>query len=238
VSTELAIRNLDDLDRLSKTLAISNLLPVPLRGKPADVQVILLYGTELGLRPMQALQGIYVVEGRPSLAAQLWIAKARERGHQVYVPCKTCGRPPQEHPEPAGHNYVSSHTDTECTVRAIRGDTGEAHQSTYKLDDAIRAGKVRIHEGRVLARSAQGKPLPWETSTKAMLLARAASATLRFLCPEVAFGFYAEGELDEPETVVVEAERIDVPAEPAADPEPVDITELAEVVAEYEGGTP
>lgn len=213
--TELAIRNVDDLMQLSKVTAMSDLLPDTLRRKPADVAIILLYGAELGLGPGQALQGIYVVDGRPSLAAQTWLALARRAGHRV---------------------SVVEHTASTCTVKIVRGDTGEEHVSTFTLDDAVQTGKVQIKDGKPFARSRNGKALPWETSTKAMLLARAVSAGCRFICPEIALGFYAEGELDDPAPVQVESEVVrpaDAPVETEPQQPEAVAEELAEIVEEF-----
>lgn len=75
--------DLDTTYRLAGSLAQSGLIPTTLRGKPSDVLAILLYGQELGIAPMQALQTIYVVNGRPTISAQLWVALARRAGHRV-----------------------------------------------------------------------------------------------------------------------------------------------------------
>lgn len=56
---------------LAETLSRSSLIPAPLRGKPGDVLIILMTGNELGLAPMQALRSIYVVDGKPTLSADL-----------------------------------------------------------------------------------------------------------------------------------------------------------------------
>lgn len=205
-STDLVIRNVDDLMRLTQLVAVSALLPDKLRGKPADVGVILMYGAELGMSPVQALQGIYVVDGRPSLAAQTWLALARRAGHSI---------------------RVIEHTTEVCTVHIVRGDGGDEHTSTYTLDEAKVAGLT-------------GKK-NWQQNPKAMLLARAVSAGCRFACPEIALGFYAEGEIDEePETVSAVAERVgqDVAAEePPAAPEEVQ-AELADLVGEFVDSAP
>lgn len=58
-------------EAIAGKLARSSLLPSALRGKPADLAVIMVTGQELGLSPMQALRGLHVVEGRPVLAAEL-----------------------------------------------------------------------------------------------------------------------------------------------------------------------
>ena len=56
---------------LATTLSKSGLLPKALQNRPADVLVVLLAGRELGIGPMQALRGIYVVDGKPILGAEL-----------------------------------------------------------------------------------------------------------------------------------------------------------------------
>ena len=120
-STEVAVpTNPDDLKtqmELAKTLAVSSLLPQALRGKPADVLVTVMYGRELGLSPMQSLQGIYVVNGRPSMSGQLWLAKVRQAGHRVKIEA----------------------TDKTATCTITRGDTGEEHTETFTFAEAERA---------------------------------------------------------------------------------------------------
>ncbi len=109
--------------RAAGTLALTNLLPKGLYANNpettrANVTLILWYGAELGLSPMQALQSIYVVEGRPQLSGQLWLAKVREASHKV---------------------TKGTHTAEECTITITRGDTGEAWTETFTIDDAKRA---------------------------------------------------------------------------------------------------
>lgn len=57
-------------ERLSK----SGLLPVPLRGKPTDVLVVLMKGRELGLSPMQSISSLHVIDGRAACSADLLAA--------------------------------------------------------------------------------------------------------------------------------------------------------------------
>ena len=48
-------------------LANSNLVPKQYMGKPLDILVAIQWGTELGLAPMQSLQNIAVINGKPSV---------------------------------------------------------------------------------------------------------------------------------------------------------------------------
>lgn len=112
--------DLDSMWRFAQALAQSNLLPQALRNKPSDVMVTVLYGQELGLAPMQAIQGVYVVNGRPTLAAQTWVALARKAGHKVRV--------------------LDEKPDS-CTVAVYRSDDPEHPViGTFTLEDAKRAG--------------------------------------------------------------------------------------------------
>lgn len=68
------IAGFEDAERRAEKLAKSSLLPPDLRGKPADVLVVMVTGHELGLQPMQAIRGIHVIKGRPVLSADLMVA--------------------------------------------------------------------------------------------------------------------------------------------------------------------
>ena len=63
----LAIQSWDDLVSRAKYLANSQLVPAQVRGKEADVAIILQMGLEVGLSPMQALQSIDVIQGKPGV---------------------------------------------------------------------------------------------------------------------------------------------------------------------------
>lgn len=190
--------SLDEAYRLSQNLSLASIIPKSLVGKTPDVLGIILYGQELGLAPMQALQGIYVVNGRPTLAAQTWLALLRREHHQA---------------------QVTEHTELSCTVKLTRGDTGETHTETFTFAEATKAGLT-------------GKDV-WKQHPKRMLLARAVSNAARFLCPEIALGFYAEGDdfADAPPDTI--AEQIIRPAD--APEEPVDAEVVDADLAEIEG---
>lgn len=183
VNVGVPLRGLDEAYRLSQALAMAGLMPKDLRGKPSDVLAILLYGQEVGLAPMQSIQGIYVVNSRPTLAAQTWLALLRRAGHRAFVPCKTCDGAGEEH-QPGGsradHRYEPDHDERHCRMTIVRGDTGAMHTEKFDLDDAKTAGLAN-------------KDI-WKAHPRRMTLARAVSNCARFICPEVAMGFYAEGE--------------------------------------------
>src|SRR4030095_16702059 len=71
--------NYADAMQMAKTIASSNLCPASLRGKPADVFVVLARGQEMGLSPMLALQNLYVVNGKIGISADLMRARCLEQ---------------------------------------------------------------------------------------------------------------------------------------------------------------
>lgn len=56
-----------EMIQLSNILANSDIVPKDLRGKPANVLLVLMFGNEIGISAAQSLQNVMVVNGRPSL---------------------------------------------------------------------------------------------------------------------------------------------------------------------------
>ena len=75
----LAPKDLAEAKSLSTTLSKASLLPEALRGKEADVLMIIMTGAELNLAPMQAIRAIDVIKGKPSLKAETMVALVRNR---------------------------------------------------------------------------------------------------------------------------------------------------------------
>lgn len=77
--TILAPRSIDEAKSMSSTLAKASLLPQALRGKEADVLLTIMAGAELGLGPVQSIRAIHVIEGKPTLSADLIAALCMRR---------------------------------------------------------------------------------------------------------------------------------------------------------------
>lgn len=60
-------KTLDEAMKFAKIISDSDLCPKDYRGKPSNVLVAVQMGAELGLSPMQAIQNIAVINGRPCL---------------------------------------------------------------------------------------------------------------------------------------------------------------------------
>ena len=110
-STEISFQTL-------KAISQTEFVPGDLRGRPEALLACVLYGRELGLKPMQSLAHIDVIDGRPSPSAELLNRLIREAGHSIEV--------------------VES-TDKICTLKGTRQD-GESQELSFSIEDAMRAG--------------------------------------------------------------------------------------------------
>ena len=106
--------------RLAERIARTDFVPGAFRGKPEAVLACILAGRELGIGPMQALQSIHVIQGRPTMSADLMVGLVRRAGHRI---------------------RTTERTDTTATVEGVRVDDPEhTEQVTFTMDDANRAG--------------------------------------------------------------------------------------------------
>lgn len=64
---DLSPRSLSEALQLAELMAKSELIPQQFRNKPGDVLIAVQYGAEVGLKPLQAMQGIAVINGRPTI---------------------------------------------------------------------------------------------------------------------------------------------------------------------------
>ena len=106
---------------LAERIAKSQLIPQAYRGKPADAAICMMYGAEVGLPPMTALQRIIVINGKPTLDAQGMAALIRG----------------------AGHSIVGKTSNEEAVVTGRRKDNGDEMTVTFTMADAKRANLVK-----------------------------------------------------------------------------------------------
>lgn len=115
----LAPQNLDEALKFADYLANSDIVPKDFQKKPANILVAVQWGMELGLQPMQAMQSIAVINGRPSLWGDAVIALVRSSPLCEYV-------------------YETDDGETaSCRVKRV----GEDEQTrTFSMTDAQQAG--------------------------------------------------------------------------------------------------
>lgn len=104
---------------LGVSLSKTTFVPAQFRGKPEECAAAILFGDEIGLTPMQALQAVYVVSGKPGLYARSMAAVVLAAGHAIETVTKT---------------------DSKVTVRGRRRGSDTWVEETWTTERARRAG--------------------------------------------------------------------------------------------------
>lgn len=81
----MQVNTLEAAIKCSELIAASSFCPKGYLNQPGNVLVALQMGQELGLKPMQALQNIAVINGRPSLWGDAMLAVCRQSKDWEYV---------------------------------------------------------------------------------------------------------------------------------------------------------
>ena len=103
---DLSPRNFEQALTFSTYLADSDMVPKDFKGKPGNCLIAMQWGAELGLKPLQALQNLAIINGRPSLWGDAVIALVRasplcefvietDDGHAATCKVKRRGEPEQ-----------------------------------------------------------------------------------------------------------------------------------------------
>ena len=116
---DLSPQTFEQAMKFSQMLAESDLVPKDFKGKPGNCLIAMQWGSELGLKPLQALSNIAVVNGRAALWGDAVIALVRSSPMCEYV-----------------HESDDGHT---ATCRSKRKGEKE-HVTTFSMDDAKQAG--------------------------------------------------------------------------------------------------
>jgi hypothetical protein len=97
----------------------TDFVPQALRGNAPAIAAAILYGGEIGLDPMTALQLIAVIRGRPTLTAEGQRAQILAAGHEI---------------------WLEESTTTRAIVAGRRAGSDRIGRVTWTMDDAKRAG--------------------------------------------------------------------------------------------------
>lgn len=200
----LAPQTMAEAMDFSKMISHSQMVPKQYQGKPQDVLVAIQWGYELGLQPLQALQNIAVINGKPSVYGDAALALVKND------------------PRCAGvSETVSGDGDSKtatCLVKRRYGDDIEETVRTFSVRDAKMA---RLW----------GKPGPWQQYPDRMLMMRARGFALRDAFPDALKGVITAEEAQdmpsEPKDITpkanpldrVAAKHIERSEPPAAEPE-------------------
>ena len=82
---DLSPQTFDQALTFSQYLADSDMVPKDFKGKPGNCLVAIKWGMEIGLKPLQAMQNIAIINGRPSLWGDAVIALVRSSPLCEYI---------------------------------------------------------------------------------------------------------------------------------------------------------
>lgn len=120
VVASLRIDDMGSVFRLADALSrAEGFVPKAFVGRPEAIAAAILTGAELGLGPMESMRSIHMVEGRPTMSAELMLARARSQGVRTWW----------------------ARTDAEIATLEMQlpGDA-RIQQMSYSMADAQRAG--------------------------------------------------------------------------------------------------
>ena len=167
-------QSMQEAIQFSEILSKSAMVPKDFQGKPANVLVAVQWGMELGLQPLQALQNISVINGRPSVYGDALLAMVRADSRCVGV---------NEYIEGEGDDRTAV-----CTVKRKHGGEIEEITRTFSVSQAKQAGLW-------------SKTGPWKSYPERMLQHRARGNALRDGFPDVLAGMSVYEELRDMEDV-------------------------------------
>jgi len=163
--------NLTEAIQFSDLLASSSIVPKAYQGKPQDILVCVQWGYEMGLAPMQALQNIAVINGKPSVYGDAAMALV-----QASPVC-----------EDVEEFFENEGTPNPIAVCVAKRKGRKPVIAKFSVEDAKRAGLW-------------GKQGPWSAYPKRMMQMRARGFALRDAFPDVLKGMItAEEAQDYPE---------------------------------------
>ena len=187
--TGLALQSFDDAFRFSKMVAQSEFAPKDFKGKPESCMLAIQHGSEVGLSPMQSLQSIAVINGRPTIWGDAALALVQSSPVCEYV---------KEYLEGQGDNFTA-------VCEAKRRGYPAPTVSRFSMADAKRAGLA-------------GKAGPWSQYPERMLALRARGFALRNAFADALRGLItAEEAQDYPQPIVAETPRQAVEMRPKFD---------------------
>ena len=151
--------------QFAEELASSSLVPKQYQGKSQDILVCVQWGMELGLAPMQALQNIAVINGKPSVYGDAALALV-----QASPVC-----------EGVEETIEGEGTPNPTAVCTCHRKNRQPVTARFSVEDAKRAGLW-------------GKQGPWQAYPKRMLQMRARGFALRDAFPDVLKGLITAEE--------------------------------------------
>ena len=201
-ATGLALATFDDAFRFAKMVSQSEFAPKDFRGKAESCLLAIQHGSEVGLSPMQSLQSIAVINGRPTIWGDAALALVQSSPVCEYV-----------------REYVEGDGDNLAAVC-------EAKRRGYPAPTTVRFSVADAKKAGLWAKSG-----PWTQYPQRMLTLRARGFALRnafadalrgLITAEEAQDYTTQPEpvavrpkFDEPTVVKLKAEAVTIPEDTA-----------------------
>ena len=195
----LAPKDLDEAMRFADMLAGSSIVPKDYIGKPGNCLVAIQWGMELGLQPMQAMQSIAVINGRPSLwgDAMLALVKAHPAFEWIKEECDgavaTCTIKRRGEPE-----VVQSFSLEEAKRAGLTGKQGPWTQYPKRMLQmrargfALRDAFPDALRGVVSAEEARDTPTERDMGAAEVVSSRPAQAAAPAALPDYSQSAFAD----------------------------------------------
>lgn len=203
-SGALVPRTMAEAMQFAEMVAHSDMVPKDYKGKPANVLVAIQWGAELGLAPLQSLQNISVINGRPAVWGDAMLGMVQGSGLLQSI---------NETIEGTGDNRVA--------VCEIQRKGYKPQVRRFSVEDAKRAGLW----GR---KNSNGSPAVWSQYPERMLQMRARAFALRDVFADVLKGMHIAEEARDipvevedvtpPKPAKEEPRQIEAPKTPAKQP--------------------
>jgi hypothetical protein len=170
----LALQSFDDAFRFAKMVSQSDFAPKDFKGKAESCLLAIQHGSEVGLSPMQSLQSIAVINGRPTIWGDAALALVQSSSQCLYV---------REYTEGEGDNLTAV-----CEVQ--RRGYPQPTVAKFSVADAKKAGLW-------------GKSGPWTQYPARMLALRARGFALRNAFADALRGLVTAEEAQDYQTPAV-----------------------------------
>ena len=180
-----------DARSLAEVICRTAMVPDHFKGKTDETAAAILYGSSLGLDPMQAVKAVYVVHGNAALYGRAMDALVKAAGHETWT-------------IEAGPEKV--------VMGGRRRGSNKIETAEWTIERATKAGYVPVIDESTgkYATNKNGKMLGNEkylTDPETMLRAKATAEICRTIAPDVLNGVYS---VEEREMEYVDAEVVTV----------------------------
>lgn len=204
-------KNADEVWRLARMLAESDLLPKELRGRPANVAMVMMRGISFGMKALDTLGAINIIDGKMEIGANAMVARVLSSGACEYfvlvrstreaatwrtrrktwpkAVCADCKSVFADGTEVCPEHLGIDETD--C-VGAGNPTVPFSMTFTWTIDEAADLGLVT--KGRTAESASRNQ---WARQPANMLRRRASAMLCREAYQDVCHGLYDHGELSE-----------------------------------------